>query len=131
MVAKLNEAQLDELDRSETRTMPVEDPRNRERYVVIPYDDYQRLLPILELRQRPSTNRLVKWNDQKNGRRCDLIEKEVAGSITQDEQAELERLQDEFYRFRDQVAPLPVEMLELVKEALERRAAEARALAAS
>jgi hypothetical protein len=111
--------------------MPIEDPRNRELYVVIPYDEYQRLLPILRMRPRSNGKRPVNWSDRKNGRRCDLIEREVAGKLTPDERAELERLQDEFYRYRDQVAPLPLEMLELVKEALERRAAEARSSAAS
>jgi hypothetical protein len=43
----------------------------------------------------------------------------------------LERLQDEFYRYREQIAPLPTAMLELLEEALERRAAEQPPAAAS
>jgi hypothetical protein len=37
------------------------------------------------------------WTEAKNQRRCDLIDKEINGSITLAEQVELDMLQQELY----------------------------------
>lgn len=44
--------------------------------------------------ERPTTAALA-WSDEKNGRRCELIRRRLRGSISADEQTELEQLQAE------------------------------------
>jgi hypothetical protein len=53
----------------------------------------------------------------------ELIDRKYASGLSPAEQAELDSLQDEMYRYRERVAPLPLKALELVREALEQRAA--------
>jgi hypothetical protein len=49
------------------------------------------------------------WNAAKDARRCELIDREIAGTLTTDEAAELRNLQAEMLRHRRKVAPLPLE----------------------
>ncbi len=49
------------------------------------------------------------WTDEKDERRCDLIDREIDGKLTPAEAAELHRLQREMLRHRHKVAPLPLE----------------------
>lgn len=49
----------------------------------------------------------MNWNEEKNSRRRDLIEKEICGSISDQELLELEQLQTEASAYRNSVAPLP------------------------
>jgi len=48
------------------------------------------------------------WTDEKNARRCDLIDKEIDGRLTLQEAVELARLQSEMLAYRRRVAPLPI-----------------------
>jgi hypothetical protein len=48
------------------------------------------------------------WNDAKNARRCALVDREFDGGLTLEEADELAGLQEEMFRFRDRVAPLPL-----------------------
>jgi hypothetical protein len=57
----------------------------------------QRPLPIQE------------WTEQKNSRRCDLIDKKIEGALTDDESHELEELQRQAREYRDRVTPLPID----------------------
>jgi hypothetical protein len=50
----------------------------------------------------------AEWTDAKNERRCDLIDKEIDGTLTPAEAVELHRLQQEMLRYRHKVAPLPI-----------------------
>lgn len=43
--------------------------------------------------------KMNKWTDEKNGRRCDLINKEIGRTITPDEREELNKLQDEISEY--------------------------------
>jgi hypothetical protein len=52
------------------------------------------------------------WTDAKNDRRCDLIDLEVNGTISDAEQGELAVLQDEMLAHRRDVAPLRPAMSE-------------------
>lgn len=63
------------------------------------------------------------WSDERNARRCLLIDKEVRGAITANEATELEDLQDQLRRYRRQVAPLPLAETRQMLEELERTAA--------
>src|SRR5262245_17637830 len=49
------------------------------------------------------------WTEAKNARRCALIDKEIAGTLSTEEAAELERLQRAMLRYRRRVAPLLLE----------------------
>src|SRR5258708_695460 len=49
------------------------------------------------------------WTKAKNPRRCDLIDRKYTGTLTTQEAAELTRLQEEMLRYRQRVAPLPLE----------------------
>lgn len=122
MVAHTTDEILRALDNAPRGPVQFEDPRTRARYVLIPQDAYRRVQPLLD-HPAESTGEPVEWNDAKNERRIALVKREVAGPLADGERAELEQLQDEFYRYRAQVAPLPSAMLELIEEALERRVA--------
>lgn len=49
------------------------------------------------------------WTDARNERRCDLIDRKYAGKLTPQEAVELAGLQEEMLRYRQRVAPLPLE----------------------
>ncbi len=49
------------------------------------------------------------WTDAKNNCRCDLIDRKYAGGLTKDELLELTQLKEQMERYRQQVAPFPVE----------------------
>jgi hypothetical protein len=49
------------------------------------------------------------WTDAKNHRRCDLIDRKYAAGLSPAEIVELARLQEEMLRYRQRVAPLPLE----------------------
>jgi hypothetical protein len=49
------------------------------------------------------------WTEAKNDRRCDLIDREIAGTLTPEEAVELQRLQGEMLRHRRRTAPLPLD----------------------
>src|SRR5262249_54631682 len=51
----------------------------------------------------------TEWTDAKNARRIELIQKKHAGGLSPAEHAELGGLQEEMLRFRQKVAPLPLE----------------------
>jgi hypothetical protein len=122
MVARTTDEILRELDRTQGGPVRFEDTRTHARYVVIPEDAYLQSLPLLGVGQDARPFEPLEWNDAKNARRIDLIQRKYSRGITEEEASELNVLQDEMYRYRAQVAPLPLEMLELLKEGLERRA---------
>jgi len=49
------------------------------------------------------------WTDAKNARRCLLIDKEIAGTLTTVEAGELHGLQQQMLRYRRRFAPLPLD----------------------
>lgn len=49
------------------------------------------------------------WTEEKNLRRCDLIDRKYAGTLTPVQTEDLAKLQGEMYRHRQRVAPLPLE----------------------
>ena len=67
------------------------------------------------------------WTDAKNARRCELIDRKYAGTLTPQEAIELAGLQDEMFRYRQRVAPLPLEEARrLHQELLMKAAADQR-----
>lgn len=62
----------------------------------------------------------VEWTDGKSDRRCELVDKDIQGTITQEEQIELAELTHERRVYRRKVAPLPIDDLrELHRELLQ------------
>jgi hypothetical protein len=49
------------------------------------------------------------WTEARNQRRCDLIDRKYAGTLTAPEAVELAQLQEQMLRYRQRVAPLPLE----------------------
>ena len=66
---------------------------------------------------------LPSWTEEKNERRCDLVDKEIDGTLTPEEADELEGLQKEMLAFRRKVAPLPIEEARRVHDQLLKEAA--------
>jgi hypothetical protein len=65
------------------------------------------------------------WTDEKNRRRSDLVDKEIAGNLSPAEQAELGQLQVEMLAYRRKVAPLPLEDLRALHQHLLHEAGDA------
>ena len=63
------------------------------------------------------------WTDAKNARRIELIKKKHAGGLSPAEHVELGGLQEEMLRFRQKVAPLPLEDARRLHQELLARAA--------
>jgi hypothetical protein len=49
------------------------------------------------------------WTEDLNQRRCDLINRKYAGTLAPAEAFELARLQEQMLRYRQRVAPLPLD----------------------
>jgi len=88
---------------------------------------------VLEINGRPvawvvpagasPTNGDEAWTNAKNQRRCDLIDRKYAGSLTPIEAVELAQLQEQMLRHRQRVAPLPLEDARRLHQELLTRAA--------
>src|SRR5207247_8214484 len=63
---------------------------------------------VVPLPHRNGTEKSA-WNDAKNERRCELIDRKYDGKLTVEEAAELALLQEEALRYRHRVAPLPLD----------------------
>lgn len=68
------------------------------------------------------------WTKAKNDRRCDLIDrKHVGGGLSPAEALELARLQEQMLRYRDRVAPLPLDDARRLHQQLLEKAGRAQA----
>lgn len=66
------------------------------------------------------------WTDAKNHRRAELVDREIAGTITHTEVVELADLQGQMIRYVHRVAPLPIEdARKLHRQLLEKASAAA------
>jgi hypothetical protein len=62
--------------------------------------------------------RKARWTDEKNQRRCELVDKEIEGTLSAAEAAELQKLQTEMLEYRRKVAPLALDQLRELHRAL-------------
>lgn len=69
-------------------------------------------------RMLPAGARDAEWNEAKTARRCELIDRDIAGIIAADESLELELLQEELQRHVERVAPLPLDYARQLHRAL-------------
>ncbi len=67
------------------------------------------LMPLPEATNGKPANSGDDWTEAKNARRCELIDRKYAGTLAPQEGIELARLQEEMLRYRQRVAPLPLE----------------------
>lgn len=58
------------------------------------------------------------WTEDKNSRRCELIDKDLQGTITDAERGELDRLTRSLRLHRKKVAPLPLALAQQLHQAL-------------
>jgi hypothetical protein len=66
------------------------------------------------------------WTSAKNRRRGELIDRELDGTISPEEQHELDNLTEQMRRFVDRVAPLPLEPLQKLHRQLLEKALAAQ-----
>ena len=68
-------------------------------------------IAVLELESPPSgkIHHSDEWTEEKNARRCELIDKEIEGTLTHEERIQLDDLQREMIEYRRRVAPVPIE----------------------
>jgi hypothetical protein len=65
------------------------------------------------------------WTDEKNRRRCELIDRKYDHGLSPTEEAELALLQDAMQRHIDKVAPLPLDAAQSLHQELLQKAAHA------
>jgi hypothetical protein len=58
------------------------------------------------------------WTEAKDERRCGLIDREIAGVLSAEEQVELVELQEQMLEYRRKVAPLPLRQAQLLHRQL-------------
>ena len=58
------------------------------------------------------------WNDLKNARRCELVDREIEGTLLPDEAAELAKLQQQMLAERRRLAPVPLNDLRRLHQEL-------------
>jgi hypothetical protein len=87
--------------------------------------DFARVLPVGPVSESAPANE-EEWTDAKNSRRCDLIDKEIDGTITPEEARELYALQQAMLRYRRRVAPLPLEDARRLHQELLQKAQQGR-----
>jgi hypothetical protein len=64
------------------------------------------IVPLTDKNDQPNYD----WTSEKNQRRWELIDKKHScGELTPEETNELSQLQDEMLRYRQQIAPLPLQ----------------------
>jgi|RhiMetdeSRZDD1v2_1073273.scaffolds.fasta_scaffold227619_3 hypothetical protein len=72
----------------------------------------------------PRASSELEWTEEKNQRRCYLVDKEIDGTISPVEKVELTQLQNEMLAYRRKVAPLPLEALRELHQELLRKAGD-------
>ncbi len=81
------------------------------------------------VRQSKASRRRIEeidWNEEKNDRRCELIDKKIEGLLDENEKQELEDLQNQMLAFRRKVAPLPLQEVRELHQELMMKAAQKR-----
>ena len=66
------------------------------------------------------------WTEEKNRRRCELIDRKYDHGLSPSEEGELALLQDAMYRFIDKLAPLPLDEARSLHQELLQSASVAR-----
>lgn len=92
------------IDEQSGKPVYVIDADRRETFVLLTSDDFERVEALLGYSVDNSD-----WNDVKENRRRELVDKDIAGTITADERAELAILDRQGNAHYDKIAPRPIE----------------------
>ena len=71
-----------------------------------------------ELDSRDASGNPQEWTERLDDRRCHLIDREIAGTLSIDESIELTKLQKAMLEYRRKVAPLPIEAARQLRKEL-------------
>jgi hypothetical protein len=113
--------------------LEVIDPSTNQRYVIVAKDRWLERTAVDQpaahdrVRRGPDSDSIDHWTDEKNRRRAELVDRQIAGRLTAEERAELELLQDQMRAYREKVAPLPLEDARQLHGELMKRARQAQA----
>jgi hypothetical protein len=116
MTPKLSAEQRQALDEYPGRPITVIDADRGQRFLLIPETDH-RVRALLE-----NSNGDETWTDEKEARRRELIDNDIAGTLTPDERTELALLDWQGNSHYDKVAPRPLEgVRQLHQQILDKR----------
>ena len=90
MIPTITPEQRRAIDEHHGQPVFVADTDRRETFVLLSSSDYQRVRGLLT-----GPNGSGDWTDEKDDRRCDLIDRDIAGTLTEEERAELAELKCE------------------------------------
>jgi hypothetical protein len=131
MSVSLTPEQIAELNRQDGSLVVLTDTENKRGYVLVPTEAYEQAKPYfdavienarLESRLgRPSPAIPPRWDEEKNERRCGLIDKKYDTGLSEGEALELQMLQTELEQFKLKYAPRRSRLLELIEESLQRQ----------
>jgi hypothetical protein len=117
MTPRITPEQRHAIDEQNGHPVYVVDADRNEAFVLLTSSDYNRVRPVLGYGADDS-----QWSDEKDTRRLELIDKKIAGSITDGELVELAELQRQGEVHFDQIAPPPMSgVRELHQQLLNRR----------
>jgi hypothetical protein len=103
MNPELTQAQRRAIDEHGGQPVYIVDTDRHETFVLLTSSDFERVRLILGYKRDDDP-----WTDDKNRRRVELIDKRIAGTISDDELVELMELQQQAETYFDQVAPPPM-----------------------
>ena len=103
MSPELSPDQRQALDEQQGKPIYVVDRDRQQTFVLLSLGDYQWIRDLLDDVQTDE-----EWTDEKNARRCHLIDKEIESSFSSEEKIELVKLEWLANRHFDEVAPPPM-----------------------
>ena len=113
--------------------LEVVDPSTNRHYVIVAKDRWLERTAVNQAaagdhghRGRDSDS-VDLWTEDKSRRRAELVDRQIAGTLTGDEEAELQLLQQQMRAYRDKVAPLPLEDTRRLHAQLMEKARQAQA----
>ena len=100
------------------------DPATNKHYVIVPKERWLERTAA----ERPGNGdpHADVWTDAKNQRRAELVDRQIAGTLTEEERDELDHLQHQMRAYREKVAPLPIEDARRLHDELMDRARKAQ-----
>jgi hypothetical protein len=104
MTPSITAEQREAIDLHNGQPVFVVDADRHETFVLLSDHDYERVRSLLE-----NGGDAGAWSDQKDARRCELIDKDIAGTISDEERTELTVLERQANEYYDAVAPPPME----------------------
>lgn len=105
MTPEISPEQRKALDAQNGPPIFVFDSDRQQKFVLVSAADYERIRGMLG----PGDLQGWQWTPERDARRCELIDKDIAGTLTDAERVELARLEQLANEHFDAIAPPPVE----------------------